>query len=285
MRGNVFITASGTEKAAKLGTPLYERDVLVTAEESVAKIKMLDGNIVNLSPNSRMKLRAYEDAALTGQTTTTLDLIFGKMRSLVVTKPKHPNKPHFIVRTPSAVAGVRGTDFITTHIKNGDVTKIETLGGTVELGGHNKEDKTLIKKGQYASYVVVATGQVHAFNDDDIGNFIHKGFLTPVYHMSEFQKEKLDIETDFKEDGSDRIIAQANNAPICNSPTGDLNQCAWICQNNPDDQTKCRTDLAGVKCVRAKCDANGKWKGHERLPASAGATVCGTEPIVGPCDY
>lgn len=285
VRGEVKLISKGNELVVKVGTSVREKDVVVTNGESVAKIIMQDKNVLYISKNSRLKIKGFESAEDKGYSTSTLDLVYGKIRSQVVTKNKFADKPTFKVRTPSAVAGVRGTDFIVTHVQNGDVTKVETLSGTVELGGYGSDEKTLIKKGQYASYVVLASNnRTGTFSDDDIGSFIHKGFLTPVYQLSDQQYEKLNIETEFREDGSDRIIAESKNSPICSKPKGDLNQCAWICENNPTGESKCRTDLANVKCVRYKCDANGRWSHEERVPANSSG-FCQSAPVVGNCNY
>lgn len=286
VRGVVLVESPYGDRKAANGAPVYEKDVVVTDDTSQAKIMFSDKNVVNIAQNSRVKMRGFELDGAKGYTSSTIDLVYGKLRSQVVTKPKYADKPTFKVRTPSAVAGVRGTDFITTHIKGGDVTKVETLKGAVELGGHGRDEKIVLNKGQYGSYVVLASNSPGVFTDDDIGSFIHKGFLTPVYQLTESQYEKLNIETDYRPDGSDRIVAEAKAEPICRHPKGDLNQCSWVCENNPAGEKNCRTDIAGVRCVRARCNANGKWSQSERLPASSGSVQCaGDRPVVGPCDF
>ncbi len=194
-----------------------------------------------------------------------------------------------MIRTPAAVAGVRGTDFVVTHKQGGDITKVETLEGIVELGGHNQTDKTTVKKGQYASFVVLASSG-GVFDESAITSFVQKGFLTPVYKLAENQRERLQIELDFQDDGSDRIVAsnrnQKEDETLCQSPKGQFNQCLWKCENNPSGQSTCRTDLSGVSCVRKKCDLNGRWSQTERVPASTGTVQCSAEgAVVGACDY
>ncbi len=286
VRGSVRVISKGVESAAKAGAKVFEKDVVVTDDQSVAKIIMLDKNVLHLSASSRLKIKGFEDSGDKGYSSSTLDLIYGKVRSQVVTQPKFLSKPVFKIRTPSAVAGVRGTDFIVTHVKGGDITKVETLKGTVELGGHGRDEKVLVKKGSYASYVVVASNTPTVLSDDDIGSFIHKGFLTPVYQMANDKLERLDIETEYREDGSDRVVASAKSPQsLCQSPKGEFNQCAWKCVNNPDGESRCRTDIPNVRCVRSKCDASGRWSSEERLPSSHGSSHCQAADTVGPCDY
>lgn len=294
VRGDVKVVSNGKEANAKVGDTVFERDVIVTDAFSHAKIMFLDKNTVNVTPNSRLKVRGFEEAGVTANSTTTLDLIYGKVRSQVVTKPRRADKPSFLIRTPSAVAGVRGTDFIVTHLKGGDITKVETLKGSVELGGHRRGEKNLVKKGQYASYVLLASGGRRddaVINDDDIGTWNQRGFLTPVYKLSDKQIELIDIATDYREDDSDRGVANLAKASsddknICAEPRGAFNQCVWVCVNNPSGESKCRTDLSSVRCIRKKCDANGRWSAEERLPASSGSVKCDAQsPVVGPCDY
>ena len=253
---------------------------------SVDKIVFINGNLLNIAESSRVKMRAF-DLIVPDNSTSTVDLIFGKVRAKVVTKSKSFERPSFKIRTPAAVAGVRGTEFVMTHPQGGDITKLETLDGTVELKGHTGEEKALIKKGEYASFVLLASNQADSkvFKDDDIGSFVQRGFITPVYKMSDAQKEKLNIETDYRDDGSDRIVATKGNESICHEPMGDLNQCAWICKNNPSGEKSCRTDL-GASCVRRRCNANGDWSEEKRLPSSQGEGRCtSATPVVNRCDY
>lgn len=294
VRGDVKVVSNGKEANAKVGDTIFEKDVVVTDAFSHAKIMFLDKNTINVTPNSRLKVRGFEEAGVTANSTTTLDLIYGKVRSQVVTKSRRAGKPSFLIRTPSAIAGVRGTDFVVTHLKGGDITKVETLKGSVELGDHKHREKSLVKKGQYASYVLLASNSARddgVINDDDIGSWNQRGFLTPVYKLSDKHIELIDIATDYREDDTDRGVANlakvtSEDKNICVEPGGAFNQCAWVCVNNPSGETKCRTDLSNVRCVRKKCDANGRWAAEERLPASTGSIKCDARsPVVGPCDY
>ncbi|MEO0336449.1 MAG: hypothetical protein AAF202_08645, partial [Pseudomonadota bacterium] len=86
----------------------------------------------------------------------------------------------------------------------------------------------------------------------------------------------------------DRQLASASreaNESICRNPKGDINECAWMCQNNPKGQTRCRTDLPQVNCVRKRCDGNGDWSDENRLPANFFDRCKPDGFKVAPCDY
>lgn len=277
----------GSFKAA-VGKSLIESDVVVTSSEGQLRIMLADKNVVYIGPNSRVKLRSIIPPDAAGHSQITMDLIYGKIRSQVFNKQKTPGKPHFQIRTPAAVAGVRGTDFVVTHMMGGDQTKVETLTGTVQLGGHGSNEHAMIKKGQMASYVAVGSSNPNAiFRDDDIATFVQRGFLTPVIPLSENQRDEILANIDYQEDGSDRIVAsKTDDGPLCSKPSGHFNQCAWTCVGNPAGAASCRTDLPGVQCVRSRCDAGGQWRSQERLPASDGRMKCSSDAtVVAPCDY
>ncbi len=80
---------------------------------------------------------------------------------------------------------------------------------------------------------------------------------------AERSKEALAI----KKAAKARVIEAS--AHLCQAPGGQFNQCAWTCAgNNPKTAKTCRTDLAGVSCLRTICRADGEWKEETRLPAS-----------------
>lgn len=106
-------------------------DVIVTRQASRAKLK-LPSTIMTLSPNSRVFV-----SQITGKKMeeNVVNLTYGKMRSFFKGKKlEYSEKTSGLkVKTPSAVAGIRGTDFYIGYDPNTQITEQATLTGRVEV--------------------------------------------------------------------------------------------------------------------------------------------------------
>lgn len=132
-------------------------DVLVTQAGSRAKIKLVNG-LITLSPNSRVSIAKVVKGS---QTPSLLNLTYGKMRTFFDGKKEDKNKnsqTQFKVKTPSAVVGVRGTDFYVGYDANKDTTTQATLKGEVEVEQLKTNNKVIVRGGEMVD--VVAAGKV-----------------------------------------------------------------------------------------------------------------------------
>ena len=135
VKGDVKIKSdsSGDAVKARLGEKVYPKDVIITASESRAKIVMVDNNEINVSPDSQIEIQNYEYDPSQGKKNVLLNVIYGKVRSKV--EQKYDGKTsQFQIKTPSAVAGVRGTDFITSYSSATNSSSVITFRGKVEFG-------------------------------------------------------------------------------------------------------------------------------------------------------
>lgn len=112
--GKTDITPSGgTAKQAGKGDPVNIGDIIRVKSKSRAEVAFRDGNVLRLAENTRLKITQY----MFGKnidSSQQLDLYRGKVRTVVNTAIKGAGR--FEVHTPTAVAGVRGTDHFTWHI-------------------------------------------------------------------------------------------------------------------------------------------------------------------------
>lgn len=273
----------GQQRNVIQGMEVKENDTVITSNSGRIKIKLNNGNVVDILPNSIMKMT---EVNIEGQK-TIIDLFKGKVRSKVNDKLKGAEN-YFKVRTRSAVAGVRGTDFVVSYeVSQKSVTKVQTIEGAVELASGDETKKQKILGGQEGSFIV-ASNNNEVFSDDEINDFIARGYMTPVYKMTDSEIKKLKWETDaVNNSDSQRALAsrKKQNKFICNEPKAELNQCYWKCENNPKGEKRCRTDLPYVNCVRKLCNANGKWSDETRLPATFFDKCEAQEVRIGPCDY
>lgn len=128
VKGQVLIENVQSSLEAKVNSKVQVGDTVVTANDSRAKIVMSDRNIINISPNTRLKIEKYTNSG--DDKNVHLNLIEGKVRNNVEQKYDNKNSK-FEVRTATAVAGVRGTQFVTSYDKATRVTEVITIKGQV----------------------------------------------------------------------------------------------------------------------------------------------------------
>jgi hypothetical protein len=196
---------------------------------------------------------------------------------------KYDNQDNkFTVRSASAVAGVRGTDFVMSYDQDARSTKLETLSGAVEISAQNSGLKT-------GTPLLVAAGQSAATSYQG-----ERSQLSGLIELDPKVLRKLDQTTEVitpeKNSGTapkslpdqpDLLSARAD--AICQSPTAEYKKCAYFCEHNPKGEKKCRTDLKTVSCVRKMCGANGQWTLPSRMPSSRSQECHGEHALVRDC--
>jgi hypothetical protein len=135
--------AQVNDQAARVGMEIFEGDKLTTGEKSRLKVLFSDDVILALGSATEVVVEKHIFDSKSGARQTRLDLVKGKLRSLVQ-KMVAGSRADFTVKTTNAVAGVRGTEFVL--VAEGEDTKLYTFSGEVELFGSGEP-------------VVVAAGQ------------------------------------------------------------------------------------------------------------------------------
>ena len=140
IKGTV-LTIHRDEKTAyilKKGNKLYTSDTLISEEQSKAQAELKDGSFITLGPYTKMVFdkSIYDPSKPTRN--SLLNLLFGKAH-FIVTKLVNFRNSRFNVKTPTAVAGVRGSDFaicvapgspLTTTLMTGEGTTVTFAGNT-----------------------------------------------------------------------------------------------------------------------------------------------------------
>lgn len=122
----------------KKGNKLYTSDTLISEKQSKAQAKLNDGSFITLGPYTKIVFdkSVYDPSKPTRN--SLLNLLFGKAR-FIVTKLANFRDSRFNIKTPTAVAGVRGSDFaicvapgspLTTTIMTGEGTNVTFAGNT-----------------------------------------------------------------------------------------------------------------------------------------------------------
>lgn len=151
VKGQVqIIKLNASPVSAKVGAKVYQQDTIVTGKDSRAKIVMSDRNIINVLPETRLRIDQY--ISNVKEKNVRLSLIEGKVRSNVE-QQYDGSENKFEIKTPSAVAGVRGTQFVTGYRKSTNSTTVITFRGEVVFQGldvkSNKlSDAVMVKKGE-----------------------------------------------------------------------------------------------------------------------------------------
>jgi hypothetical protein len=135
VKGDVQIKSakSGQNVKARIGEKVFPKDVIITGKDARAKVVMVDNNEINVSPESQVEIQHYEFNPNEGKKDVLLNVIYGKVRSKV--EQKYDGKTtKFQIKTPSAVAGVRGTDFMMGYSQASHQSNVITFQGRVDFG-------------------------------------------------------------------------------------------------------------------------------------------------------
>lgn len=131
VKGSVKVI-SGKDKSsatAKVGSKVFSGDTVVTEKDSRAKIVMADRNVLQLSPDTKFEITNYKTSEVESERTAQLALMQGKVRAQV--EQKYGDKNKFEMKTPTAVAGVRGTQYVVQYNPTTAMTSIMVMSGKV----------------------------------------------------------------------------------------------------------------------------------------------------------
>lgn len=111
VQGEVTLVRADVRRAAVVGGGFSRTDRLVTGAASAASLKLEDGTVLAVGPNSTVELEQFAFDSTTQEGNMVVKLLRGSLRMITGLIAKlTPEKVN--VQTPTAVIGVRGTDFI-----------------------------------------------------------------------------------------------------------------------------------------------------------------------------
>jgi hypothetical protein len=119
----------GPSMPLAVGATLSEGDRISTGNNTFVTLEFADGSHVSVSQDSSVELGVLRKTALTGTTERVINLRKGEVDSEVTHAPTRDDR--FQIRSPSVVAGVRGTRFRVNYLPDGKATTVEVLDGTV----------------------------------------------------------------------------------------------------------------------------------------------------------
>ena len=158
VHGDVSILGKdGVIIPAEIGRPLSEGAMIATSAGGFITLSLADQTHVSLPPASSLQLTTMRIKEYINKPRTAFTLENGRVESRV-TPFKMPDT-HYEIRTPLAVAGVRGTQFRVSY--DGNTTRDEVLQGTVNVASPGQPGAARFAKDVTANYgTVVADGQI-----------------------------------------------------------------------------------------------------------------------------
>jgi hypothetical protein len=155
IEGRVDVLRPGEKRASPvaLGEAVSEGDIVRTKSDSFAEITFSDDTVLKLTQSTRVEIKEY---LLSGNKrhSGALKLLRGKVRATVskglgrVIPVIYSGPSTFKIETPTAVAGVKGTDFFVFYDMG--TTGVFVLEGAVDtMGLHDSHNVVRVRGGEY----------------------------------------------------------------------------------------------------------------------------------------
>jgi hypothetical protein len=110
VKGTVYLERAGRREVALVGTSVRQADTLVTGSDGAVGVTLADDTLLSAGPNSVL---AIERFVYDGNQPGSLDAALSKGTLAVVSGRIAKQAPDAMrVKTPSAILGVRGTEFV-----------------------------------------------------------------------------------------------------------------------------------------------------------------------------
>jgi len=180
--GDVRISGISGSREAKVGDNIGLSESIVTAKKAVADLVFGSSGVIRINENSKVKVKSIADKKTSD---TVLDMDKGR---IYVTLAKLKGNG-FRVKTPTAVASVRGTSF--TVVADNKGAKLSVAKGTVAVNPV-KDGKIFEEK----SASVEAGNKTGYIDKKSVEKIIAGRMEIPVMEMT--PAEKIEIQTEVK---------------------------------------------------------------------------------------
>lgn len=158
VEGKVDILRPGQTRAVsvKKDDAVSPGDIVRTKSDSFAEITFKDNATLKLAQNTRIEIKDYQFGENDKRKSGTLRLLRGKVRATVPKTlgrviPIATGPSTFQVQTPTAVAGVRGTDFLVYYDLGS--TGVFVMDGAVDAFNINFPDNVLRVRGGFYTII------------------------------------------------------------------------------------------------------------------------------------
>ncbi len=111
VQGEIRLGTDAGRPAPKSGDAVRPGERIATGKDGAASLVLKDGTVLMLGPDTTADLSQFQFDTTTQEGNFVLELLQGSVRVVTGLLAKI-NPDRFKVKTPTAVVGVRGTDFI-----------------------------------------------------------------------------------------------------------------------------------------------------------------------------
>ncbi|MBI1817241.1 MAG: FecR domain-containing protein [Deltaproteobacteria bacterium] len=132
VEGTAEIGRGGRWSPASVGTAVQFKDALRTGHPGRVRVVFQDDTVLNIGDDSHLVLDEQVFDPAQGTYRSVIHMIKGRVRALVSEYYKQPHARYHI-DTPTAVSGVRGTEFIVSYDAATEVTEVVGITGRVEV--------------------------------------------------------------------------------------------------------------------------------------------------------
>lgn len=132
--GRLQVQRAAAWQNGGVGAPIFVGDRLRTGASDSAKIVFRDDAVLDVAPNTELTVNKQAFDPNAHRFETLLRMLKGKVRAWVSEYYRQP-RARYEIETPTAIAGVRGTEFIILYDANTAATEVIGLSGTIEVAG------------------------------------------------------------------------------------------------------------------------------------------------------
>jgi hypothetical protein len=125
---SVYGTVETLRRRLAATEAVYWQELIETEAESAAKVLFVDGSTLTTGPNSTVRIDEFVYAGADPVNRVVVGITRGLLRFVTGSSPSDA----YTIRTPSAMIGVRGTDFAVSVEEDGQ-TRVHVLHGQVTM--------------------------------------------------------------------------------------------------------------------------------------------------------
>ncbi|MBL7666203.1 MAG: FecR domain-containing protein [Bacteriovoracaceae bacterium] len=280
MRGKVVkILPNGVKETMKAtGETVVEGTVITTENASFAQLRFIDNSVVNVGPNSEMKIEQFSK-----DKPGLLSVVKGEIRSQVTKDYLEISKDErdkLYVKSKTAAMGIRGTDFIYSFNPNNDATTAVLMEGEVAFAkldnpnaGYDDVKRAIINDSvtMYPGEFSVAKPEMKQPTIPAVLNIKQRDLLTKNHNNG-------------KEDKG-RAPASADKEKVAHKSTVPAGLNGQVVANDNKALDKSVKDLAGdVANVKVRDNAEGFVKDGIIKPANGSMVHLETGVIIPPAE-
>ncbi len=183
-----------TEKKIRRGTKVRPGTIIQTSNNSSLKLIFGNGDHINIGPSTSYRFSVSEDKDKKER--AVIDVYYGKVRALISKDKKNP-RSGMRLKTPTAVAGVRGTDFFVSY-NAGKGTELKVIRGKVAVVPQKIQPTPLTSKANEESSKTTSPPKAAAKKTPkiDIDKLLEQAIVIDSGNVVEIKKPKSKEEVD-----------------------------------------------------------------------------------------